>query len=216
AVYRLPPAGSLIVSPAEHEPEHQADTERDCQRRPRILLHIAADVVPDVAVILLEALRRGLDALADVFADIVELLASLGVGLAEHLLGLFDLLFDEVARPVERSLLGHPSPPVPKVGSYTLACHGEAADSRALPFRRRPVSRIATAAARPARRHRDGGGRRQGDVPRLPRGPRRGPRCFPGVHDAADVGSAAGDLRALPGHLLQTERHRHLRPRPPP
>src|SRR6266508_2239577 len=124
--------GELIVTAADQAPEEEAHAQRNRDRGAGILLHVAERFAPHVAVVFLDALRGRLDALADVLAHVVELLAGLRVGLSEDLLGLIDFLFDEVAGPIKRSLFRHPSPPVPKAGSYTLGW-GEASQDACRP-----------------------------------------------------------------------------------
>src|SRR5689334_18880237 len=113
-------ARNLVVVAAEQEAEEQSRAERDRDRRARVLPDVLARVGPEVAVVLLEALRRRLRALAHVVAQVVELVARARIRIAEDLLRLVDLLFDEVTGAVKRGFFRHTSPPTAEFRSYTL------------------------------------------------------------------------------------------------
>src|SRR4030095_7827783 len=123
------------VVAVEQEPENEADGRGDRDRRAGILAHVPAHVVPEIAVVFLDALGRRLDALADVLAHVVELLPCLRVGVAQRFLGPVDLLFHEIPSAVKWGFFRHEylrfGP-----GSYTL---GRVEDGDSLKTDRSPL-----------------------------------------------------------------------------
>src|SRR5262245_38323554 len=105
--FEIAPPGWLVVVAAEQESEHETHGGRDRDRRSGVLTHVGADVVPQVSVVFLDAVRRRFDRLLHVLADVIELIARLRVGVPEDLFGLVDFVFHEVPGPIERSLFPH-------------------------------------------------------------------------------------------------------------